>query len=263
MGPALPPVTAVGRRARSAPAETEPPPRHAPGEGSQAAWSAGTAGVTWQSCMAYPMCRCRPRRKAVSSTSMRLDAISFAVPGATEAPDTTAEKRSASSVRAFHLQLWRVESLVEVPASSISKTMAWWSLCVYDPLTVHDNTRGASDSLTNVRSTTELPCRPLKVGTTPVLSVEESERVKQDGRPWSSVRKEGGKFYLRESWWNVDAEKENSANSGPREVGMNSCRALLDFSLHPDSCLAVGIGEPCVGWSEVLVLLTQDGHVDA
>uniref|UniRef100_A0ABD2WGL5 Uncharacterized protein n=1 Tax=Trichogramma kaykai TaxID=54128 RepID=A0ABD2WGL5_9HYME len=123
--------------------------------------------------------------------------------------------------------------------------------------------------------------------------VEESERVKQDGRPWSShptsplhrpcvevpfnnegplaagflgdVRKEGGKFYLRESWWNVDAEKENSANSGPREVGMNSCRALLDrdFSLHPDSCLAVGIGEPCVGWSEVLVLLTQDGHVDA
>uniref|UniRef100_A0ABD2WY10 Uncharacterized protein n=1 Tax=Trichogramma kaykai TaxID=54128 RepID=A0ABD2WY10_9HYME len=38
-------------------------------------------------------------------TSMRLDAISSAVPGATEAPDTTAEKRSASSVRAFHLQV--------------------------------------------------------------------------------------------------------------------------------------------------------------
>uniref|UniRef100_A0ABD2W1L4 Uncharacterized protein n=1 Tax=Trichogramma kaykai TaxID=54128 RepID=A0ABD2W1L4_9HYME len=93
-----------------------------------------------------------------------------------------AENRSASSVRAFHLQLWRVEGLVEVRVSSISKTMAWWSLCVCDPLTVHDNTRGASDSLANVRSTTDLPCWPLKVGTTPVLSSTASRRASESSR---------------------------------------------------------------------------------
>ncbi|CAB0043188.1 unnamed protein product [Trichogramma brassicae] len=151
---------------------------------------------------------------------------------------------------------------------------------------VYDFTRGVRVSQTYVRSTIELPCRPLKVGTSQQHRVEESERVEQDGRPRSSlptsplrrpcvevsrnnkgsfaasllgdVGKEGRKFHLRESWRSVDAEKENSADSGPREVRMYLRQALLhrNSSLHPDSCLAVGIGEPCIEWSKVLVLLT-------
>uniref|UniRef100_A0ABD2W9L1 Uncharacterized protein n=1 Tax=Trichogramma kaykai TaxID=54128 RepID=A0ABD2W9L1_9HYME len=95
--------------------------------------------------------------------------------------DRCARHKGRETVRiecqAFHLQLWSVKGLVEVPASSISKTMACWSLCVYYPHNVHDYTRGSSDSQTNVRSTTELPCRPLKVGTSSVLSSTASRRV--------------------------------------------------------------------------------------
>ncbi|CAB0029773.1 unnamed protein product [Trichogramma brassicae] len=61
---------------------------------------------------------------ALVMMDMRLDAISSAVPGATDALDMAAEKRPASSVRAFHSRLWRIEGLVEVPVSSISKKMA-------------------------------------------------------------------------------------------------------------------------------------------
>ncbi|CAB0040105.1 unnamed protein product [Trichogramma brassicae] len=121
---------------------------------------------------------------------------------------------------------------------------------------------GNSDLEQDGRPRSGFPTSPLR---RPCVEIPRNNKGSSAASLLGYVGKEGGKFHLRESWRSVDAEKENSADSGPREVRMYLHQALLHRNsfLHPDSCLAVGIGEPCIGWSKVLVLLTQNGHVDA
>ncbi|CAB0037471.1 unnamed protein product [Trichogramma brassicae] len=91
-------------------------------------------------------------------------------------------KASASSVRAFHLRTGRIEGPIGGLVFSISKTIAWWSLCVYRSLTAHEDTLEARASLTKVRSMTEAPRAPAKVGVSPALSNTASRRLSESSR---------------------------------------------------------------------------------